>query len=158
SIISEHPTLSNKYYSLQESDYKFNKSEINIAYFGNFYSRRGINDILKIKEIADEYNKTSITFHLFINTQYLAEKDIELINDKNIKLNNYVPYLEFLNLIKNLDVLLLFDSITSDIKYINPYLPSKLSDYLGSSNNILAVVEEGSVLDSKNESNLVKLT
>ena len=41
-------------------------------------------------------------------------------------------FFEFLNLTTKFDCLIVNDANTKDYKEINPYLPSKLSDYLGS--------------------------
>src|SRR5699024_12848117 len=63
----------------------------------------------------------------------------------------------FLNLSNQFDVLLAFDSITNDIKSSNPYLPSKISDYIGSQTIILALVENDSILDKMKHKNLFKI-
>ena len=60
--------------------------------------------------------------------------------------NPYVEYLEFLHLTTMFDVLLVNDTHTSDTHDINPYLPSKISDYAGSGPAIWGVVEPGSIL------------
>src|SRR5699024_11841837 len=83
-------------------------------------------------------------FHIFTNVKLLTENQKELLHNNNIITNEYVPYFEFLNLTNKFDVLLVFDSITNDIKSLNPYLPSKISDYIGSSAIILALVESRS--------------
>lgn len=158
SIISSHPTLEEEYYDIHKTSYKYNKSVINIGYFGNFYSRRGINEILKIKEYFDDFTDSLIQIHVFTNLNGLTDEELQLLKLNNIALNNYVSYLEFLNLSKEMDILLLFDSITSDIKNMNPYLPSKLSDYIGSNSNILALVEKNSVMANYNNQKLCKVS
>src|SRR5699024_5558772 len=57
-------------------------------------------------------------------------------------------YLEFLATLTRMDVLLVNDSLTSEFYTVNPYLPSKVSDYLGARKPIWAVVEPGSVLSN----------
>ena len=39
------------------------------------------------------------------------------------------------------------DAVVTEYMGVNPYLPSKLSDYLGSDTPIWAIVEKGSSLD-----------
>jgi hypothetical protein len=46
-----------------------------------------------------------------------------------------------------MDILIINDATTD--KKINPYLPSKLSDYIGSGKDIWALYEKGSILSSK---------
>lgn len=156
-IVSEHPTLQPKYYSIVDSSYKYNKPVINIAYFGNFYSRRGINEIIKIKTHCDYFEKSLVKIHIFTNVKQLSNEEIELLKVNDIIVNDYISYLEFLNLSNKMDVLLLFDSITSDIKNMNPYLPSKFSDYLGSDAKILAIVEKGSIMSETHHEKVHKL-
>ena len=60
-----------------------------------------------------------------------------------VRVNGYRPFLEFLNLTTRFDVLLVNDA---DHEGINPYLPSKLSDYLGSGSDVWAISQPGSVL------------
>lgn len=64
-----------------------------------------------------------------------------------IILHPLVGYFEFLNLTLLFDGLLIFDAHTIGIKQLNPYIPSKLSDYKGSGNMVWAFTEEGSVMD-----------
>src|SRR5690606_12420211 len=78
-----------------------------------------------------------------------------------IVVNPYVSFFEFLNLTLKFDCLIVNDAETKNIKSINPYLPSKLSDYQGSGNKVWGICEEGSILsktdlDHKSEFNDVK--
>ena len=87
--------------------------------------------------------------HIFVFTndlneinEYIREKKLE----ENVRINKYVDYFSFLNLCKDFDVLLVVDAITIDKMPINPYLPSKYSDYRGSGSSIWAVIEDNSPL------------
>jgi len=157
STISGHPTLKQKYYNLVESNYKLDKEFINIAYFGNFYSRRDVKELVLLKNKLEKESKDIYKFHIYTNVKLLNENQKELLSSNNIITNEYVPYFEFLNLSNQFDVLLAFDSITNDIKSSNPYLPSKISDYIGSQTIILALVENDSILDKMKHKNLFKI-
>ena len=74
-----------------------------------------------------------------------------------IRLNPYLDYFEFLNLTEQMDILMIYDAHTKGIKDVNPYLPSKLSDYLGSSAYTLAFIEEGSILSEQVDEKLYKV-
>src|SRR5699024_299815 len=102
-------------------------------------------------------SKDIYKFHIYTNVKLLNENQKELLSSNNIITNEYVPYFEFLNLSNQFDVLLAFDSITNDIKSSNPYLPSKISDYIGSQTIILALVENDSILDKMKHKNLFKI-
>ena len=65
-----------------------------------------------------------------------------------IKPTGFLPYLEFLAATRRFDVLLVNDAKVTDSHGINPYLPSKISDYSGSGSDIWSLVEDGSVLSS----------
>ena len=54
--------------------------------------------------------------------------------------------MDFLSTCNNFDYLLVNDAQVSDVFGLNPYLPSKVSDYKGSKAKILALIEKGSAL------------
>lgn len=157
STISRHPTLENKYYDLVESNYELDNDFINVAYFGNFYSRRDVKEIIMIKNRLEKDSRCYCKFHVFTNIKNLSEHQRGLLDENNIVVNDMAPYFEFLNLTKKFDVLLVFDSITKGIKSMNPYLPSKISDYLGSGGTILALTEDNSVLSQVESENFFSL-
>ena len=60
-----------------------------------------------------------------------------------------LDYLEFLNALSQFDVLVVVDVDTSATSYdINPFLPSKYSDYAGCGVPVWAMTEPGSPLDA----------
>src|SRR5699024_2504126 len=96
-------------------------------------------------------------FHVFTNTSNLSDQQKLLADENEIIINPLVPYFEFLNLTNAFDILLVFDTITKDIKNINPYLPSKYSDYKGSDSIVMAVTENDSVLSKLDDNSLYKV-
>lgn len=140
SIISPHPTLPRKYYHLAKSSFRLNHDYINIAYFGGFYyPERNFNILFKA---FDELNSDRIRLYIFINNRKALKSPNE-----NIYIKRPLDYLEFLNATEDFDVLLVNDVLTENKWPKNPYLPSKVSDYLGSSTDIWAIVEKQSTLD-----------
>jgi hypothetical protein len=149
-VIKEHPSLETEYYSFVETSYKLVKEKINFAYFGTFYSTRKLNDIVESVLLLSEDERAKIVMHIFTNMQDDIRKSIKESGlEKNFIINDYVGYFEFLNISKKCDVLIINDAITKPQKSINPYLPSKLSDYAGSGSKIWAIYEEGSILSTK---------
>ena len=140
STISPHPTLPDKYYELAPTDFRLNPNCINIAYFGNFYYPQRNFDTLF--EAFGNLDSDKIRLYIFISNRKALDVDI-----KNIYLKRPLDYLEFLNACRKFDVLLVNDVETKEYWPKNPYLPSKLSDYLGSGSDIWAIAEKGSVLD-----------
>jgi hypothetical protein len=95
----------------------------------------------------DDHYKEKCKIHIFTND---AEDYQELIKCKpigdRVEVNPYVDFFEFLNLTTKFDCLIVNDAHTKECKEVNPYLPSKLSDYLGSGTDIWAICEEGSAM------------
>ena len=65
-----------------------------------------------------------------------------------IRAHPYLPFLEFLAATTHFDGLIVNDAATRQHHDINPYLPSKISDYRGSGTPIWSIVEPGSVLST----------
>lgn len=151
-IIEPHPTLPERYYHLEEFDYPLLSGEhVNLAYFGNFYSKRNLNDIFEGLKLSKDHVKKRVLIHVFTSKpDELSEQLQDDPLEDNIIVNGYVDFYKFLNLCTKFDCLIVNDSTTKDNKEINPYLPSKLSDYSGSGSDIWGIYEEGSIL-SKSE-------
>ncbi|MCR5026561.1 MAG: hypothetical protein K6A34_03870 [Methanobrevibacter sp.] len=149
-IISPHPTLDEKYYHINESDYEIDKNYINFAYFGIIFSNRSFEDFIEAFDNIDDGLKDKIRLHLFTPNITLFEQILSGKLYKNTIINNNIEYLEFLNLTTKFDVLIVEDSFTKDSFKVNPYLPSKISDYKGSSNKIWAICEKGSEMSKLN--------
>lgn len=152
SIIKEHSIPDKKLYTIKESRYnKIDKSKVNLAYFGVFYETRNIYNIFSSLSVLDKKLKDKILIHLFIKNPNEFQKIINCMPIKNnIILNPYMPYLEFLNTLKKFDCLIVNDAKTKDIFRKNPYLPSKISDYLGSESDIWKICEKNSPLSKIN--------
>lgn len=152
-IIDPHPTLPDKYYHMEEFNYPLLSEEhVNLAYFGNFYSKRNLNDIFEGLKLSKDNVKDRVLIHVF--TSKPDELSEQLQNDPledNVIVNGYVDFYKFLNLCTKFDCLIVNDSTTKDNKEINPYLPSKLSDYSGSGTDIWGIYEEGSILSNSEQ-------
>ena len=148
SRISPHPTLEEKYYTIVNSNYEIDESYLNFAYFGDIFSKRSFEDFISAFENIEDNLK--IRIHVFSKNKTLFEQVLSKKIFNKVILNEEVNYLEFLNLTKKFDVLLVEDSYTFGEYEVNPFLPSKLSDYIGSGNSIWGVCEENSPMDKMN--------
>ncbi|MDO5831760.1 MAG: hypothetical protein Q4Q14_02880 [Methanobrevibacter sp.] len=151
SVIMPHPTLDDEFYHLEEHNMELDENDVNIAYFGNiYYISRHFEALFYAFDSLNHKYKDRLKFHLFLNNDHYFKI---LINDLDIKeniiLRKPLRYFEFLNATTQFDVLLINDTITKDFYKINPYLPSKLSDYKGSHIDIWAIYENGSVLSTQ---------
>jgi len=156
SKIKIHPTLEKEFYHLIECDYKLDDNYVNIAYFGNFYGSRNLDDVFFALYGLNDDLKKKCMIHIFTS-------DVEGLKESlmcspvlgNLKINPYVSFLEFLNLLTKFDCLILNDA--KFVGEINPFLPSKLSDYIGSGTDTWTLSQEGSTIhkfDAKYKSSL----
>lgn len=148
-IIKKQPTLEKSYYDLVKTDYKINQKKTNFAYFGSFYETRNLDDVINaFLKIDQKYNK-QYNIHIFTNDpkafyEKVSNEYANIID--NFKVNAYVSFLEFLNLTTKFDCLIVNDAVTIGIKEVNPYLPSKLSDYIGSGTPVWGICEQDSTM------------
>ncbi len=146
SVVAPHPVLPRSFYSLQSCEYTLAADRVNIGYFGRFYVNRGIGLVLDaLRGLPDEVLR-HLRLHIFTSapdevTGMVAGSRL----DQAVVASTYLNYLEFLSLADRMDVLLVNDAVTSE-GAINPYLPSKWSDYKGSCTPVWAITEEGSTL------------
>lgn len=147
--IEPHKTLDLKYYYTRESNYKIDTNYINFAYFGVIYDHRSFEDFINAFDSLNDKIIDKIRLHIFTPSITLFEQLLSPALYKQSIINGPVNFLEFLNLTTKFDILLVEDSIKGNFK-INPYLPSKLSDYQGSNTPIWGVCEENSIMDNLN--------
>ena len=136
------------------TSYELDDHFINIAFFGSVYENRNLCFIKQIISLEKKLKlKKEVKFHLFIPTWADLSEIFTIEEYKKIIRNDYVSYFEFLNIAKKMNYLILND-VSFPKEKINPYLPSKFSDYLATGTKILAFVQEGSVLSQSCNSTL----
>lgn len=149
SITIGHPRLPSYYCSLIATRYHLNNSTINIGYFGSLYANRHIDDLFNFLKRPHTY------LHIFTSSENFILPDNYLQYKDRIKINKQVDYFEFLNIASKMDYLYL-----NDINFpyeINPYLPSKIADYLMTDTPIIAKVVPNSPLSYITHPNLIFL-
>lgn len=146
-IVSHHPTLPEKFYGMVTPEWKVDQNQVTLAYFGDFHSTRGMTEVIDALENLPDDELYRFNLVIFtdskrgsIHSQF-SERVSEIIT-----VQPRVNYLEFLATLGRMNVLIVNDSHTTDYYSQNPYLPSKVSDYRGSTTPIWAVVEPNSVL------------
>ena len=133
SLVKVHPVIDSRYCRIVRTKYVLPQG-INIAYFGSLPVFRDRSMLLHLLE------NPKVHLHLFT----VMTSDLSGLEHERIHINKSVNYLEFLNLASQMDYLFVMDS--ENVSAINPWLPSKVSDYIASGTRIIAVVKEGSVL------------
>lgn len=126
---------------------KVNNNPKVAVHLGRLYGLRKIdNFLLALKELKEEDPLLSnkIVFHQYSEIQAQDLKKIEKYNLEDVfVIHSKVSYQESLNIMKNADVLVLFDTIMHGTM-IQPYLPSKITEYLLLNRPILGICESNS--------------
>lgn len=143
--VRPHPTPEPALYDVSPTSYEVPSGVVNIAYFGSFYPNRGIGEVFTALQNVPLDVKRSVRFHIFCNNPKVVTEQISQMRlTANVYVNPYLDYLEFLNATRLFDVLLVNDVIRDENLPVNPFLPSKLSDYRGAGRKIWALVDDGS--------------
>lgn len=116
------------------------------SHAGRIYGHRRIEKFLEaLKELKDEDKDLSkkIVFHQYgvIQKEYVKYINDNKLNDVFV-LHDTVPYGDILEVMKNSDVLMLFDTIVD--KEMQPYLPSKVAEYIATNKPIFSICNENS--------------
>ncbi|HYF74763.1 MAG TPA: hypothetical protein VD864_18190, partial [Nocardioides sp.] len=144
SSVSHHPTLPPPFYRREPSAYDLDPDRVHVGYFGVFYATRGLTEVTEAFARLPGPVRARVQLHVFTTGPEEVAAGVAAAGLGDVvRVNGYRPFLEFLNLTTRFDVLLVNDA---DHEGINPYLPSKLSDYLGSGSDVWAISQPGSVL------------
>ena len=133
-------------------NYKYNKKNFKIGYFGSLYESRGFNLICELAKI-DKKNE----YYIYGNKKNLKNSQRHIFI-KNLNLYNYIPYKKISKKLSEMDVLLMPYvspiTVSGDVSDITNYTsPLKLFDYLSAGKIIIcsdyAVLKEV-IKDKKN--------
>lgn len=142
--VSHHPTLPRSFYEIKNAKTFPGVTKVNLAYFGEFYNTRGLSEIADALVSLHEAGDASCVLHVYSSGR-LPEKYDKWAGSAFVQ-SEKMSYLDFLATLDSYDCLIVNDARTSDHHPVNPYLPSKYADYVGSNAPIWSVVEKGSVL------------
>jgi hypothetical protein len=147
-VISPHPVPPEAYYTRASADgYDLEPGVVNIGYFGVFYATRGVGDILEAFSQLSAAERRRVRLHVFTDKpDGVADAVARAGLEDAVRVAGLVPYLEFLALARRFDWLVVADARVTATHGMNPYLPSKLSDYRGAGSRIWGLVEPGSCL------------
>lgn len=152
------PTLDREFYQLSQIKLIKEAGKFHLAYFGSFYANRGFAPFVKAWQQLPDNVKNNLKLYIYTQQDVesiLSDIPTELLG--NIIIQTYVGYFDFLALSDQFDALIVMDAETKGLKLANPYLPSKLSDYLGSKTIIFALFEEGSPMSNIEADKLIKV-
>jgi hypothetical protein len=148
-VVSHHPTLPAEFYALAEPRLDLSRETVNVAYFGAFYRTRGLADIISALESLAGEERRALRLHVFTTDPNKLRLQMLRLGIADLVVGHpYLPFLDFLAATTHFDALIVNDATTAQHHGLNPYLPSKLSDYRGSGRPVWAIVEPGSVLST----------
>lgn len=146
SSVLPQPVPPKEAYESTQVDLQLNRGKVNLAYFGNFYANRGLGDYAAALDHLPPNIAEDFVLHVF-STEVNDSVMERLIFGGQLVHHEPLSYLEFLAACKHFDALLVVDAATAGTSYErNPFLPSKLSDYMGSETPVWAIVEQDSPL------------
>lgn len=149
-VVSGHPTPPPALYELGDPVLDLDPGRTHLGYFGNVYATRGMDVVLEALSALPAGVRTGLCLHLFTTSHEELQQEVHRRGLTDVvRVSGFVGYLDFLALCRRMDVLLLSDAVTGGRMTINPYLPSKWSDYRGSGTPVWGIVEPGSVLDAE---------
>lgn len=149
-IIREHPSPREADYQVVKAEPGFSANRINIAYFGAFYVNRGLGDVFTALRNLRADDQRKVALHIYCNdTVEAMGQVVDWGLSGIVMVHPYLPYLQFLNATTQADVLLVNDIKRSGSMEINPFLPSKYSDYRASGTRIWAILDNESPLSKK---------
>lgn len=135
------------YSSLINEHKKETRKPLEAVHLGRLYGLRKINTFLEaLKELKEEDKDLSkkIVFHQYSEIQ---APDVKKIKEYNLEdvfiLHKTVSYDKSVEVMKNSDILVLFDTLMTD-KPVQPYLPSKIVEYLLLRKPILGICDKNS--------------
>lgn len=149
-VVREHPSPPAEAYTAVKSSYVVPEGRLNIGYFGSFYSNRGVDEVMTALLNAPADVRAAVRLHIFCSKPQPVVAAVAARGlSASVHVNGYLPYMEFLNAATMFDVLLVTDvSRDGSVLEINPFLPSKASDYRGAGRPVWGIVDPGSALDS----------
>jgi poly(ribitol-phosphate) beta-N-acetylglucosaminyltransferase len=147
--VERHPTMPRAMYDAAPAEYELSPGLVHLGYFGVFYATRGLTEIISAIRSLPPEQRARLRLHVFtVKPDRLRDEAEEAGIGDVLVANPYLSFLEFLNLTTRLDVLLVNDYRTQGIHPLNPYLPAKYADYVGSGRAIWGIVEPGSMLST----------
>lgn len=157
-VVNPHPIPAEDLYSVVDAPGPPHPHKANLAYFGTFYENRSLTDLIEALQSLPDSERRMLALDVFTSDQDTIGRTVERKGLGDIvSVRPAVSYLEFLNLTTKYDCLIVEDASTSETHELNPYLPSKWSDYRGSGTPVWAFVEEGSTLSTSGPEHITRL-
>ncbi|KAB2709733.1 glycosyltransferase [Brucella intermedia] len=144
-IVSPHPIAKGWLSNLDRAN-EPQISNLNLAYFGSFYINRGVGELLSALRNLPVQERTKIRIYIYSREYKDAKLEAEYLGISDIVIcKPEMPYADMISELNKFDLLVVNDAKVDKGK-INPFLPSKISDYKQSDVPILAIYQPGSAM------------
>lgn len=121
-----------------------------IGYFGNIAAGSGVQTVLTALAELPEPRRARLALYLYTpDPQALQDEAERLGIGDAVRAQPFVPYLDMLALLRQMDVLLVSDHARPAGQPRNPYLLAKWSDYKASDTPVWGLVDPGSTLSEQ---------
>ena len=147
SVVSPHPSPPAEW--VPEAPPKEpSRSSATLGFFGSFYINRGLGNLLEAWASLpnDQARRLSLHVHTANDFSRAVATATRLGLHHQVKQRPLLSYVDFLTECQRLDALLVTDTSSQGFPVINPFLPSKYSDYRATRTPILALTTPGSPL------------
>ncbi|MEE1620760.1 hypothetical protein ACQ7DA_07625 [Zafaria sp. J156] len=149
SIVDEHPTLPDSYYGPPSST-TVATLPLRVGYFGEFYPNRGLGDLFAaLSQMAPETRQKIQADVYTSNPDRVLQVASEYGIESCVEAHEALPFMSFLRELRRVDFLFVNDVFPGGAYRENPYLPSKLSDYLGAGVPIISMIWPNSAMAKK---------
>lgn len=151
-VAAHHPMLPEKFYSMDRAPVELEEGVINIAYFGNFYGKQSPIAAVEAMGVLPPEQRERLRLHIFTQpTETLREVVADMGLEDTVKVEKFLPFLQFLEIARRMDILLVVDYPLPKGAERNPFLLSKWGDYRGSGTPVWGILEESSVLSATDD-------
>lgn len=142
-----HATMPEEWYSRRRGAVPLEAGRTHVGYFGGFYASQDPDSLLRAVATMRPEDRARLRVHLFTGLSgELAARIDELRVDDTVLLHDRLPFLDFLAVMRQMDVLLAIDAAPVP-GGVGPHVRlSKWSDYIGAGVETWGIVAEGSDL------------
>ncbi|MBO9556775.1 glycosyltransferase [Cellulomonas sp.] len=146
-VVRPHPAPPPFMLDVEDAPYVTAEGQVHVGYFGSFYDNRGLDEVFVGLANSDIDVQRTIRLHVFSNhVDDVGARAAALGVAGSVHSLPYLSYADFLPALRQFDVLLANDVNRGAGLLVNPFLPSKVSDYLASGVPVWGLVDDGSPL------------
>lgn len=148
--VEHHPGPPSELYRRSNRRLDRDPDRVAIGYFGNIAAGSGVKTVLTALAELPEPTRARLRVHLYTPDPTALQREAERLGVADaVSAQPFVPYLDMLALLRQMDVLLVSDHARPPGQPRNPYLLAKWSDYKDSGTPVWGLVDPGSTLSEQ---------